>query len=324
MGDDITKIVKKLKSKISGIRLGSEEPPLEYISTGNLALDLALEGGIAWGYVGEWVGKSASGKTLLLQMLLADAQKKYNAIGIWFDREKAFFKGRAEELGIDTDRVILIEPQEIVTVADCEAKAKEILPEIPSDEYKFIAIDSISAFAKEGEKADMGKKAQALHNFFRTIIPMMDDRTSLNFTNQVTFKIGILFGDSSTTTGGEGPKYYSTYRLKLDNKKEIRNENEVVVGNWIKTVILKTRLGPSFREIEFPFYYKDGIPYYGGLARMLASAGILTPKNKAKFKAYKSHTLLYGKEGKEEEVDEFRIKEFLEKHPEIDVTKYPE
>jgi len=322
MSDEVQKLIKNLKSKVPGIRLGSEEPPLEYISTGNLALDLALEGGIAWGYVGEWLGKSASGKTLLLQMLLSDAQKKYDTIGIWFDREKAFFKNRAEELGIDTNKVILIEPQEIVTVADCEAVAKEILPKIPPEKYKFIAIDSISAFAKEGDKADMGKKAQALHNFFRTLIPMMDDRTSLNFTNQITFKIGILFGDPSTSTGGEGPKYYSTYRLKLDNKKEIRNENNMVIGNWIKAVILKTRLGPSFREIEFPFYYKDGISYSGGLARMLDKAGILKPKNKAEFKAYKSHTLLYGEGG--EKVDEFRIEEFLERHPEVDVTKYPD
>lgn len=321
MADEVKDLIKDLKSKlkISGVRTGSDEHPLEYISTGNKALDLALEGGIAWGYVCEWLGKSASGKTLLLQQLLADAQKKYDAIGVWFDRENAFFKKRAEELGINTDNVILVEPQEIVTVADCEQITKEILSKIPSDRYKFIAIDSISAFAKEGDKADMGKKAQALHNFFRTIIPMMDERTSLSFTNQVTFKIGVLFGPNETTTGGEGPKYYSTYRLKLDNRKAIKNENDVVLGNWIKTVVIKTRLGPAFREVEFPFYYKEGIPYYGGLARMLVRAGILRPKNKQKFTSFSSTTLLYG----DEEVDEFEIEEFLKRHEEIKVDRYP-
>ncbi len=319
----IKNVVKALKEKYGGIDLASNiDENLEMLSTGNLALDLALEGGLPWGHICEFAGLSASGKTLLLQQLLADAQKRYGAIGIWFDREKAYFKKRAEELGIDNDNVILVEPQNIITVKDMEMLAREIIPKLPEDRYKFIAIDSISAFSKEKEKADMGKKAQSLHNFFRIILPMIDNKTVLHFSNQVTFKIGILYGNPETVTGGESPKYYSTYRLKLDNKKAIIDEKRggEIVGNWIKATIIKTRLGPSYREIIFPFYYKGGIPYYGGLARLLAEKNIVKPKNKIEFKAFKSKMLLYG----DERFSEFDVEKFLEKHPEIDITKYPE
>jgi len=320
---NIKSMVKSLKEKYGGIEIASSlEETHEMLSTGNLALDLALEGGLAWGHVTEMAGLSASGKSLLLQQLMADAQKRYDAVCIFFDREKSYHKKRAEELGINNDNVILIEPQSIVTVKEMEIIAREIIPKIPEDRYKFIAIDSISAFSKEKEKADMGKKAQSLHNFFRIIIPMIDKKTALHFSNQVTFKIGILYGDISTVTGGESPKYYSTYRLKLDNKKVIRDEKKgnEIVGNWIKATIVKTRLGPSYREVVFPFYYKTGIPYYGGLARLLAEKNIVKPKNKTDFKTFKSHILLYN----DERFNEFEIEKFLEKHPEIDISKYPE
>lgn len=320
---DLSKVVKGLKDKYAFVKVASEEKDAQdYISTGNLALDLALEGGIAFGYAVEFSGLSGSGKTLLCQLMLADAQKKYDTVGIWFDREKAWFKKRAVELGIDIDKVIVFEPQDIPTVPDMEAAAKDVLDKIPPDVYKMICIDSISAFMKEGDKADMGKKAQALHNFFRTMLSYMNEKTSLVFANQITFKIGILFGDKTTVTGGESPKYYSTYRIKLDDRKAIVDsaKGDEIVGNWIEAQIIKTRLGPNYRKIVFPFYYKEGIPYYGGYARLLADRGYLKPKNKKEFKSFKQSTLVYG----DEQVDEFKIESFLKKHPELKFDKYPE
>jgi len=320
--DKVAKAIqKKYKSTYLDVASNIEDPS-DYISTGNLSLDLSLEGGIAWGYATEWSGGSSSGKTLMLQMMLAGAQKRYGAVGIWLDREKAWFNKRAEELGIDISNVIVVPPQDIVGVKDAEDIVVDVLDNIDNETYKFIAIDSISAFAKEGEKADMGKKAQSLHNLFRKIIPYVNDKTSLNFTNQRTFKINVMFGNPEVTTGGEGPKYYTTYRIKLDNRKEIKDKSKgnETVGNWIKATVIKTRQGPNYREVLFPFYYKEGIPLYGGYARLLVNRGYCSPRNKKEFDSFEQTTVKYN----DEEFNEFKVEEFLDKHPELKFDTYPE
>ena len=321
--DDLAKIVKKIKKNYGSARIvGEEEEIFEYISTGNKALDLALEGGIAWGYASEMAGLSQSGKTTMLELMLADAQKKYDAIGIWVDREKALTKSRLQGLGVNTDNLIVVDPIDVPTVPDMESFFREVLPSISPDTYKFIAIDSISSFAKEGEKADMGKKAKSLHEFFRYILPLVDNKTSLNFSNQITYKIGVMFGNPETTTGGEGPKYYCTYRLKLDNKKQISDpdRNNEIIGNWIEATVMKTRFGPGYRKIQFPFLYKTGIPYYGGYARLLVDRNYLTPKNKSEFKSFKQVMVGDG----ELTFSEHNIENYLKDHPELDFNIYPE
>ena len=208
---NIKSMVKSLKEKYGGIEIASSlEEIHEMLSTGNLALDLALEGGLAWGHVTEMAGLSASGKSLLLQQLMADAQKMYDAVCIFFDREKSYHKKRAEELGINNDNVILIEPQSIVTVKEMEIIAREIIPKIPEDRYKFIAIDSISAFSKEKEKADMGKKAQSLHNFFRIIILCFFTIKGLLklFQHLVKFFFFTFFNMIAMIIGREGSGFY--------------------------------------------------------------------------------------------------------------------
>jgi len=324
--NEIEKLVDKLSKKYGTLRIaGNVEDTKEYISTGNLALDLALEGGVALGYAMEWSGKSGSGKTALLQIMLADMQKKYDTYGIWLDREKAFFNKRAEEIGIDLKKTIVIDPSDIPTAVEAEIIMKEVLMSLPKDAYKFIAIDSISAFSRGGkaEKSDMGKKAQSLHGLFREILAHMDRRTSFHFTNQRTFKVGVMFGDPETTTGGEAPKYYTTYRIKLDDKKAIKDakRGNEIVGNWVKATIIKTRTGPNFRNVTFPFYFRGGIPYYGGYARLLANRGYLSPNNKTEFNSFKQSTLSYLEEKK---INEFEIEKFLEKYPELLFAQYPE
>jgi len=321
---DLKKFAKKVRNKYSSIRIPEEEikEEQEFISTGNKALDLILEGGILVGYASEFSGFSGSGKTLILQLLLANMQKKYNASCIWLDRENAFFPNRAKTLGIDLNKVILIPPQDIVTVPDATSVLEEILPEIPEDEYLFIAIDSISAFAKEGEKADMGKKAQSLHNLFRLIIPRINKRTSFNFANQKTYKVGVMFGPNTTVTGGESPKFYCTYRINLNDLKSIRDDKKggEIVGTWIEATVIKTRLGPNYRKVVFPFYFQEGLPYYGGYARLLVDRNYLTPKNKAEFLSLKQVMVKFD----EETFSEHNIEQFLEKHPELDFNEFPE
>lgn len=322
---EVSKIVNKLKKTYGTLRIaGNEEETKEYISTGNLALDLALEGGIAWGYVSEFAGFSGSGKTTIMQKMLADAQKKYGAWGVWVDREKAWHNDRAEFLGIDLNKVIVLDPLDIVNIPDATQALDDILSQLPENEYKFICIDSISAFADTAkiDKADMGKKAQQTHRLFRTILPYINKKGSLNFSNHVTFKLDVMFGDKTTTTGGEAPKYYTSYRLRLDDRKVIVdvNKNNEKIGNWIKATIIKTRSGPALRDIYFPHYYKTGIPYYGGYVRLLADRNYVEPKNKKEFNSFKQTLVKHGDRHYTESDIENNIKQF----PELIFNKYPE
>lgn len=324
---NLSGIVAKIKKDFAGASIASEiEDPKEFISTGNKVVDLMLEGGIAWGYVTEWAGLSQSGKTLMLQMMLADAQKKYGAIGIWLDRENALTTERLIELGVDTTRLIIAKPWDIPTIIDAEkflvdsiTAVREKYPEI----HLLIAVDSVSSFGLAQMGEDMGKKAKNLHAFFRRVIPLIDKKCSLQLANQVFFNPGVMYGDNKSTSGGESVKYYASYRVLVDNKKQIIDEAKggEVVGNWIKIHVTKTRRGPSHRECIIPFSYKEGIPYLGGYIRMLCDRGYLKPKNKTEFSSFKQKTVndFDGKqfyEGKDEVV--------LETHPEFDFNEWPE
>jgi len=323
---EIDKLVDRLSKKYGTLRIaGNVEDTKEYISTGNLALDLALEGGIPMGQVVEWSGKSGSGKSLMLQILLCDFLKKYpEGICIWLDRESAFSDKRAKELGVDLDRVILVKAADMITVPQAELLLKTILNDLKDKKIpKFIAIDSISAFADASDpmKSSMGRKARELHHFFREILPFVDEKTSFHFSNQITFRVGVLFGDNTTVTSGESVKYYSSTRIKIDDKRHIidpKRGNEVL-GTWISCIVIKTRNGPNYRQTIFPFYFETGIPYLGGYARLLWQRGYVTPTNKVEVKSFKRNTFKYG----DTEFNEFEIDAFLKQHPELLFDRYP-
>ena len=135
-----------------------------------------------------------------------------------------------------------------------------------------------------------------------------------------------MFGNPLKESGGEGLRYFNTVRFALQDKKQIiepRKNNEVV-GNWIGVEVLKTRLGPCYRKCFVPHYYETGINYYGGYARVLMNRGYLRPKNKEEFNKFRQTTLVYEQdEEKKNEVDEFKIASFLEKHPELLFDKFP-
>ena len=169
---------------------------------------------------------------------------------------------------------------------------------------------------------DMGRKSQFLHRLFRTILPYIDKKGSLNFSNHVTYKLDVMFGDKTTTTGGEGPKYYTSYRLRLDDRRVIvdSNKNNEVLGNWINAKIIKTRSGPALRDVYMSHYYNSGIPYYSGYVRLLADRNYVQPKNKQEFKSFKQTTVLY----KEKQYTEADIENNIEEFPELLFDKYPE
>jgi len=325
MVSEIDKLVKSLQKEYGSLKVASDDSiPKELISTGIKSLDLILEGGIAWGHVAEYTGLSSSGKTTLMQMLLSNAQKKYNAIGVWLDREKAWSNDRAKRLGIDLDNVMIINPENIPSAIEASKFLEKVLSKINKDVYKFIAIDSISAFDDplSIDKIDMGKRASQFHRFFRKIIPNIDERASLNISNHITYKPGIVYGNPKTTAGGESPKYYSSFRIELNELHDIidKDKGDEEVGNWIKATVIKTRRGPNFRKVEFPHFYKEGIPYLGGYERLLVNRNILIPKNKKLFDKFEETALLY----KDKKFKMGDIETILEEFPELNFSNYPE
>jgi len=322
---NINNLVKKLKKEYGTLKVAVDEVEIKgLISTGNKALDLALDGGVNMESVVELSGFSQSGKTTIMQLMLADMQKRFNATGIWLDRENAFFKNRSEFLGINTSKTMVLKPLDIPTVPDATDALENILSNIPKDEYKFIAIDSISSFddTAKTKKSDMGKKAQHVHRLFRRILPYVDDKTLFVFVNQRTYLVGVLYGDNTTTTSGEAGKYYSNFRIELDNGRNLIdiNRGNEIIGNWMNAKVIKTRFGPSLREIKFQHLFKKGIPYLSGYIRLLANRNIVQPKNKKEFNSFKQTTIKY----KDKELQEYNVEQILKDYPELIFDIYPE
>ena len=322
---DIQKLATKLKKTYGSLKVAADEiETIEFISTGNKSLDLSLGGGINLENCVELSGFSSSGKTTLMQCMLADMQKKYNAVGIWLDRENAYYNDRSEFLGIDNKNVIKFKPADIPTIPDATQALVETLSNIPKETYKFIGIDSMAAFddTSKYNKADMGKNASHKHRLFRRILPFVDERTLFVFCNQRTYKPGVMFGDPTTTAGGTAGKYFTSYRIQLDEGKEIKDDKlgGESVGNYVKAKIIKTRSGPKMRSVIIQHFFKDGIPYLSGYIRLLVDRNILQPKNKAEFKAFKNEIILY----KDKKLKEYDVEQILKDYPELNFDTYPE
>ena len=328
---DINKIAAKLKS--IGARIAEEVPdPTDFVSTGNLSLDIMSDGGIPFGYVVEFLGLSSSGKSLFIQQIIANAQKQFEAIGVLVDRENAYTKERGEQLGIDNSRLIIVKPADIPTVTDAFKFIIKIVEETRAADSKahiIVGIDSISAFGKDTdlEKSDQGRKAKATHEGLRESLKVVDANVLLLVANQITYKVGVQWGDPRTTTAGESMKYYSTVRFALEDLHKIidpRKGNEVV-GNWIGVEVIKSRLGPSYRTCYLPHFYATGIDYYGGYIRLLVDRGYLKPKNKEEFKRFKGKQVIYTGQGGEKEVySEDDVEKLFQKHPELKFEEFPE
>lgn len=325
MVSEIDKLVKSLQKDYGSLRIAnSENEKFEFISTGIRSLDLALGGGVVWGVVVENIGLSQSGKTTIMQKLLANAQKEYDVVGIWIDREKSWYSDRAEQLGIDTKKVIVVDPTDTPSIIQVESLIKDIISSLDKETYKFIAIDSISAFCDPLalDKTDMGQRAKELHRFFRKIIPIIDSKTIINVSNHITFKPGILFGNPKTTSGGESVRYYSTFRIEFTELRNIIDETKGgrKIGNWIKATIIKTRRGPNNRSIVFPHYFDEGILYNGGYTRTLVDNNYIQPKNKSEFALFKQHTVKY----KDKQLSEFDLENKLDEFPELLFDRWPD
>jgi recombination protein RecA len=299
--------VERQFGKGSIMKLGSKQViEVPVISTSSLALDKALGiGGLPRGRVVEIFGPEASGKTTLALHAVAEAQKK-GGIAAFIDAEHAIDIGYARKLGVDCDELLVSQP-------DTGEQALEIVDMlVRSGAIDVIVIDSVAALVPraeiEGEMGDshMGLQArlmsQALRKLTGTIGKTM---TTVIFINQIRMKIGVVFGNPETTTGGNALKFYSSIRLDIRRIGAIKDGQEVV-GNRTRVRVVKNKMAPPFTEAEFDMTYGEGISKTGDLIDVGASVGIIDKSGS--WYSYDGERIGQGREN---------VKRFLKDNPDI-------
>ena len=305
--------IERQFGKGSIMKLGSR-PVIDVpvIPTGSLALDRALGvGGIPRGRVIEVFGPESSGKTTLTLNAIAEAQK-LGGIAVFIDAEHALDTVYARRIGVNCDELLVAQPdtgEQALEIADMLVRSGAI---------DIMVIDSVAALVPraeiEGEMGDshMGLQArlmsQALRKLTGTIGKTM---TSVIFINQIRMKIGVVFGNPETTTGGNALKFYSSVRLDIRRNAAIK-EGQDVVGNRTKVRVVKNKMAPPFKEAEFDIMYGEGISKIGDAIDMGAEAGII--EKSGAWYSYNGERIGQGREN---------VKKFLKENPDIFNSLYP-
>jgi recombination protein RecA len=290
------------------MRLGTDAiiPDIPVIPTGSLALDIALGvGGVPRGRVVEIFGPEASGKTTLALHMIAEAQKKGGIAG-FIDAEHALDVAYSRKLGVKTDDLLISQP-------DTGEQALEIVEMlVRSGALDVVAIDSVAALVPkaelEGEMGDahMGLQARLMSQALRKLTSTISkSNTCVIFINQIRMKIGVFMGNPETTTGGNALKFYSSVRLDIRRVGAIKDGQEVI-GNRTRVKVVKNKLAPPFKEVEFDIMYGEGISREGDLLDLAVEKEIVE-KSGAWF-SFDDERIGQGRENS---------KIFLKEHPEI-------
>jgi recombination protein RecA len=290
------------------MRLGTDAviPDIPVIPTGSLALDIALGvGGIPRGRVVEIFGPEASGKTTLALHIISEAQKKGGIAG-FIDAEHALDVSYARKLGVKTDDLLISQP-------DTGEQALEIAEMlVRSGAIDVVAIDSVAALVPkaelEGEMGDahMGLQARLMSQALRKLTSTISkSNTCVIFVNQIRMKIGVFMGNPETTTGGNALKFYSSVRLDIRRIGAIKDGQDVI-GNRTRVKVVKNKLAPPFKEVEFDIMYGEGISREGDLLDLAVEKEIVE-KSGAWF-SFDDERIGQGREN---------AKIFLKEHPEV-------
>ncbi|MDT8395827.1 MAG: recombinase RecA [bacterium] len=273
----VTQIERQF-GKGSIMRLGSDEavPGVPVISTGALPLDIALGvGGVPRGRVTEIYGPESSGKTTMMLHVIAEAQKE-GGVAAFIDAEHALDVGYARKLGVRTDDLLISQP-------DTGEQALEIVEMLlRSGAMDIIVIDSVAALVPraeiEGEMGDshMGLQARLMSQALRKLTGAISKtRTALVFINQIRMKIGVMFGNPETTTGGNALKFYSSVRMDIRRIGTLK-DGDKPVGSRVRVKVVKNKLAPPFRQAEFDMIDGEGVSREGALIDMALEAGFVT------------------------------------------------
>src|SRR5713101_6971755 len=299
--------IEKQFGKGSIIRLGSQAViAVPAISTGSISVDHALGiGGFPRGRISEIFGPESSGKTTVALQVVAEAQK-VGGMAAYIDVEHALDPAYARKLGVDVDNLLVSQP-------DYGEQALEITNAlITSGSIDVLVVDSVAALVPkaelDGEMGDsfMGVHARLMSQAMRKLTGIVSkSNTCLIFINQIREKIGVMFGNPETTTGGRALKFYSSVRADIRRIAAIK-DGDVVTGNRTKIKIVKNKLAPPFREAEFDIIYGEGISKEGDLVD-LGAAQNLVEKSGAWY-SYKSERIGQGREN---------ARQFLKDNPEV-------
>jgi recombination protein RecA len=298
--------IEKQFGKGSIMKLGeAHTTKVECIPTGSISLDLALGGGVPKGRIIEIYGPESSGKTTLTLHAIAQIQKQ-GGTAAFIDAEHALDPAYAKRIGVDVENLLLSQP-------DNGEQALEITETlVRSNAVDLIVVDSVAALVPraeiEGDMGDshMGLQARLMSQALRKLTGVISrSKATVIFINQIRMKIGVMFGNPETTTGGNALKFYASVRMDIRRIAQIKQGDDVI-GNRTRVKVVKNKIAPPFRQAEFDIMYNQGISYSGDVLDLAVIHGIID-KSGAWF-AYGDQKIAQGREA---------AKKYLEDNPDV-------